>query len=155
MNEFFGSWTVQVVQKDAAFSERFVIEGSDASDGAYPGDTGTPAVSVSGPRWRIRMEWNDNVGSGWQSSAVRRNSVGYTVQDGLVILLGADDNYEQFRDHDFDDVVLRCSSDDPQVNPWRPFANPYDLTLPKDVRKRGGRTSPDNRHPSSNHPTRY
>jgi len=145
--EFFGPWTVEVAQKDAAFSERFVIEGSDASDGAYPGETGTPAVSVTGERWRIRLEWNDNAGSGWQPSAMRRLDVGYTIQQGLVVQVGADDNYEEFRDDDFNDVVLECRSDDPRVNPWHPFANPYDFTLPDDVRERGGRMDPDTRWP--------
>ncbi len=134
---FSGDWTVEVFQKDADFSERFIIEGSRASDGVYPGETATPPVSVSGPSWFIRFEWNDNAGSGWQPSDVRRTGAAYTLQDGLVVLLGADDNFEQLRDHDFNDVVLRCRNVDPQLNPWHPFANPYDFTLPEDVRQKG------------------
>ena len=61
---FSGDWTVEVFQKDASFSQRFIIGGSIASDGVYPGETTTPPVSVSGPRWSIRFEWNDNAGSG-------------------------------------------------------------------------------------------
>jgi hypothetical protein len=40
---FSGDWTVTVFSKDAAFSERFVIEGSVSSDGAYAGETTTHA----------------------------------------------------------------------------------------------------------------
>jgi hypothetical protein len=32
-------------------------------------------------------------------------------------VLGADDNLPEFRDHDFDDVALRCTSDNPRVKP--------------------------------------
>lgn len=137
MTEIFsGDWTIEVFQKEAAFSERFVIEGSLASDGVYPGETTTPPVSVSGTSWSIRFEWNDNAGSGWQPSDIRRTDAAYTLQNGLVVFLGADDNFEQLRDHDFNDVVLRCRNIDPQLNPWYPFANPYDFTLPEDVRQK-------------------
>jgi hypothetical protein len=136
--EFFGNWTVQVITKEAAFSERFVIDGSDFSDGAYDGETTTPPVSVTGARWRISLEWNDNAGSGWQPSDVNRIDASYTLQDGLAVVLGADDNYPQYRDGDYDDVVLRCTSDDSAVNPWHPFVNPYDFTVPEDARKRSG-----------------
>lgn len=128
---FSGDWTVEVFQKDADFSERFVIEGSLASDGIYPGEVSTRPVSVSGARWSIRLEWNDNAGSGWQPSGVRRTSAIYSLQDGLVVFVGADDNFENLRDHDFNDVVLRCRNVDRQLNPWFPFVNPYEFTLPE------------------------
>jgi hypothetical protein len=143
--EFFGDWTLEVIEKEAAFSERFVIDGSDASDGVYPGETTTPPLAVTGARWRVTLEWNDNAGSGWQPSDVRRTGAAYTLQDGLVIVLGADDNFPQFRDEDYDDVVLRCTSNDPRINPWHPFINPYDFTLPRDVRDRGGPLDRDDR----------
>lgn len=133
---FSGNWTVTVFSKDAAFSERFVVEGSVASDGAYAGETTTPPVSVSGPRWFLRFEWNDNAGSGWQPSDIRRTAASYTLQEGLVTFLAADDNFEQFRDHDFNDLVLRCRNLDPQINPRIPLFNMPDFTLPDDVRKK-------------------
>lgn len=138
---FYGDWTVEVFSKDAAFSQRFIIDGSDASDGVHPGATGTAPVSVSGQRWSITMEWNDDVGSGWQPSDVRRTSATFTLQDGLVILLGADDNFEQLRDHDFNDVVLRCHNTDPTLTPWQPLGNPLDFTLPEGY----GQGKPGNR----------
>lgn len=127
---FSGDWTVEVFEKDASYSQRFIIEGSLASDGVYIGETTTSPVSVSGQNWSIRLEWNDNVGSGWQPSDVRRTGAAYTIQDGLTVFLGADDNFEHLRDHDFNDVVLRCRNIDPRLNPWYPFVKPYDFTLP-------------------------
>jgi hypothetical protein len=131
---FSGQWIITVSSKDANASQRYVIQGSDASDGIYAGETTTPPVSVSGPRWFLRFEWNDNAGSGWQPSDVRRVAASYTLQEGLTTLVGADDNFEQFRDHDFNDLVLRCRNLDPELNPRIPLFNMPDFTLPADVR---------------------
>jgi hypothetical protein len=128
---FHGQWIVEVWQKDAAFDERFVIAGSDASDGAYPGVVGSVPVVVTGAEWTIQLEWNDMASSGWQPSAIRRNSAAATASDGIVVFLGADDNYEQFRDHDYNDLVLQLHSVDPDLAPWYPIAHPYDFTLPE------------------------
>jgi len=138
---FSGNWVIQVFSKDAAFSERFVIEGSLASDGAYAGETTTPPVSVSGPRWFLRFEWNDNAGSGWQPSDVRRTGASFTLQEGLVTFLGADDNFSQLRDHDFNDLVLRCRNLDPEINPRIPLTTPPDFTVPKGGWRRDGHAS--------------
>ncbi len=61
--------------KNAAFSQRYIIEGSDTSDGVYAGEVGTPQLRVSGSEWRLRPEWNNKAGSGWQPSRVRRVGV--------------------------------------------------------------------------------
>ncbi len=137
---FYGPWSVTVVSQDAAFDERFTIASSDGSDGAYGGGPGTSVATVSGREWTITMEWNDNSGSGWQPSAVRR-SARYTVPEGLVVTLGADDNYERFRDGDYDDMVLECRSLDPAHHPLQPIVNPYDFTVPKDTRLPDGKES--------------
>ena len=148
---FSGNWTVAFFSKDAAFSERFVIEGSVASDGAYAGEPTTPPVSVSGPRWFLRFEWNDNAGSGWQPSDIRRTAASYTLQEGLVTFLGADDNFEQFRDHDFNDLILRCRNLDAEINPRIPLFNMPDFTLPGDVRKNCGEDDEDDEDDDENH----
>ena len=124
---FSGAWIVDVAQKDASFSQQFIVGGSVASDGVYVRQTTTPPFSIAGPQWSIRFERNDNAGSGWQPSDERRISAKYTLQDGLVVLLGADDNFVEFRDHDFNDLIVRCRNDDPSLNPWRPFSNPYNF----------------------------
>ena len=135
--EFHGDWTVEVFFKEAFFDQRFAISSSDTSDGVYPGVPGSPPVNVTGMKWQISLEWNDNANSGWQPSDVRRNTVDYTVSDGLVVMIGADDNYEQFRDHDFNDIVLRCRNTEQRLAPWHPIVNPYDFTLPDSVRHPG------------------
>ena len=83
---FSGSWTVEVVfSTEVGLSQRFIIEGSVASDGIYAGETTTPPVSVSGPRWLLRCEANDDAGSGWQPSDIRRTAATYTLQEGCSV----------------------------------------------------------------------
>ena len=131
---FYGTWLIDVIAKDAAFSQRYVINGSDRVDGDYPADTTTPQLQVSGAEWTLTMEWNDNAGSGWQSSRVRRSTVNFTVEDGLVVVLGVDDNWIQFADEDFNDVQVRCQNIDPHLNPWHPHKRTVDFSVQKGIR---------------------
>jgi hypothetical protein len=128
---FSGSWVIKVDSKDADFSERFIISGSVASDGIYPGEISMPSVSVSGQRWFLRFEWNDNASSGWQPSDIRRTAAAYTLEEGLITFVGADDSSS--RDQDFNDLVLRCRNLDPKINPRIPLTNLLpDFTLPRE-----------------------
>jgi hypothetical protein len=129
---FFGDWSVEVLTKDAAFDERFIIGGSDSSDGVYPGIPGTVLERVTGTEWRLTMEWNNNRGSGWQPSDIQRTAT-FTIQEGLVIRLGADDDTPTARDFDFNDMVVVCKSLDLTLNP-PPIRNPYDFSIPEEVR---------------------
>lgn len=129
---FYGPWEVRVISKEASFDEQIVIVGSDASDGAYPGIPGGGPGPVAGSKWTLRAEWNDNAGSGWQPSDLRR-SAAYTLDEGLVVTIGIDDNLDTVRDYDYNDVVVVCRSLDPSHTPMHPIINPYDFTVPKDV----------------------
>jgi hypothetical protein len=125
---FYGAWRIEVTGRDAVFDERFVITGSDNADGAYPGVIGE-AVSVAGAEWILTMEWRDG-GGPWQGSRLLRSAT-YTVMDGLIVSLGADDGPPATADADFNDVVLTCLSDDPDIDPNRPAGNPYDFSIPE------------------------
>ena len=127
---FYGRWKIEVLQNDAAFAERFVISGSLASDGAYPGVVGAAPVTVDGQGWQLRLEWNDRMTSGWQQSQVRRNDAAFSINQGLTAIVGADDNVEALRDHDFNDELLKCKCLDPEVNVSVPFTNPFDFSRP-------------------------
>jgi hypothetical protein len=130
---FFGQWSVEVVSLDAAFGERFLIGGSANADGAYDGTPGV-RIQVSGDAWTLDLEWNDNAGSGWQPSDVRKTAE-YTISNGLVVTLGADDNFDAVRDHDYNDVVLACRSLDPAIDP--PATDPpLDFTITEDQLRR-------------------
>jgi hypothetical protein len=127
---FYGPWAVQVVSLETAFAQRFVISGSANADNAYFATTGFQ-VDVSGEAWTLQLEWNDNVGSGWQPSDVRRSEE-YTISEGLIVTLGADDNVDAVRDYDYNDVVLACRSLDPEIDP--PAKDPpLDFTIAEDL----------------------
>ncbi len=147
---FHGPWLIEIAGKDAAFSHRYAISGSAGGDGAHPADAATPPLLVDGEAWTLTLEWNDNAGSGWLPSDVRK-SASNTLADGLVVLLGADDNLPAARDGDYDDLVLRLRNRDPALNPWLPFPGHPDFTVrnkPRDprgdARPGGGRPPGDN-----------
>jgi len=131
---FYGEWFIQCEQINADFSEQFIISGSDSSDGIYPGTPGIQIARVSGKQWSIEMQWNNNTGSGWQTSGIKRSAT-YTVLEGLVIRLGADDNFDSSRDFDYNDMILICKSLDTKINPTPPSRYPYGFTIPKDNEK--------------------
>lgn len=128
---FYGTWLISIASKDAWFSQRFVVRGSDRSDGSYAANVGSPVVQVSGAEWTLAFEWNDNAASGWQSSRVIRRAVDFDVDNGLVVLLGVDDNWPDRADNDFDDVVVRCQNIDPHLIPWYPHRRTVDFRLPR------------------------
>jgi hypothetical protein len=142
---FYGPWNVTVQSKDAYFSQRFTISGSVASDGTYLGVPGTGPGNVTGARWTIDFEWNDNSSVDWYPSDSRR-SAEYTVSDGLVVYAGVDDNFEAVRDGDYNDLVLRCVSNNPDLNPLRGTV-PYDFTITKEQLDRYREKYPDEKDP--------
>ena len=129
---FYGDWLVQCDQVNAGFSQRFSISGSENSDGVHPGTPGNQ-IRVSGQEWFIKMEWNDGAGSDWPASDIRR-SASYTISDGLVVTLGADDNLPSLRDLDYDDMIIVCKSLNPNINP-QPSSFAFDFTISKDMIK--------------------
>lgn len=128
---FYGQWTITVGVIRAGYAQRFIVSGSSGSDGIYPGVVGT-IVPVAGQRWTVAMEWNDNAGSGWQPSDVRK-SAWATVREGLVVQLSGDDGPPGNQDHDYDDLILICVNRDPNINPYPPGPPPYDFSLPRKV----------------------
>lgn len=142
---FYGPWNVTVQSREAYFAQRFTISGSDASDGTYLGVPGTGPGDVTGAQWTINFEWNDNSHVDWHPSDSQR-SAEFTVSDGLVIQAGVDDNFQAVRDGDFDDLVLRCVSNEPDLNPFRGIV-PYDYTITQEQLDRYQKTRPDEKDP--------
>jgi hypothetical protein len=96
-----GEFTVEVEGKEADFKQRFVVDGADGGNGTYEWKAGIAAVSVTKTGvsplwWTIAIEHDD--GTGWKKSAMRRSIVSET--EWLV-------RSEDFKDRDFNDLVLR------------------------------------------------
>ena len=98
-----GNWTVRVKAKNAAYSQRFVISGAIAGNGAHTGTVGT-SVNVTGDQWSIAIQ--NNPGGGYQLSD---SQIKFPHQVGS--------NYEfeiwsndAGGDADFNDLILACST---------------------------------------------
>jgi hypothetical protein len=127
-----GAWLLRVDEKKAQFSQRFIVSGANRGNGIYAERLGL-AVSVDGPSWLIDFEWNDDDRSGWEKSRCKKLDAKFSFSSGLVIKIGADDNFLHLADDDFDDLVLVCECQDPTIN-GPAFVNPYDFSL---KRRRG------------------
>ena len=98
-----GAWTVSVKAKNAAFPQRFIIQGASSGNGTYTGDVSTPAVFVTGPDWTIRVQ--NNPGSGWVDSA---DQITFPAASGGQYRFDIQTN-DAGADADFDDLILTCS----------------------------------------------
>lgn len=147
---FYGSWLISVTSKDAWYSQRYTVSGSDRSDGTYAADVATPVLQVSGAEWTLSMEWNDNAASGWQASRVIRRTTSFDVDNGLVVVLGVDDNWPDHADNDFDDVVIRCQNIDAHLIPWYPHRRTVDFRLPQ---RKGGKVDGTGKSGALDEPT--
>lgn len=145
---FSGDWTVEeyghsvdthVPHYVSSVPHRFVIEGSDASDGGYGIGAGSvnqarSPIPVSGPKWSVRFEWLQRLDE-WvpNNLAPVRRTAAYTIDNGLIVFL-VSWNFDNLRDHPdilpYRDIVLRCHNLDPKLNPNPNFKNPYNFTLP-------------------------
>jgi hypothetical protein len=131
--DFYGHWIVEVVARDAAFDQRILITGNSGSNGTYSGTVGT-AFHVSGSKWALSCEWNDNAGSGWLPSDLKETSAVYLDNKGFIVTIGVDDNLIQSRDGDFNDVVVALRYLDPIVDAINPILPPYDFTISQKVK---------------------
>jgi hypothetical protein len=100
-----GAWTLSVTTNTAAFPQRFVIQGSDAADGAYDGTVGN-TVHVTGAQWSVSVQHNPAGPVSWTPSAERMTTP--TLAGGQVRFdIRSNDSGG---DQDYDDLILRCST---------------------------------------------
>jgi hypothetical protein len=116
---FRGRWQVTVVGKEAAYDQRFVITGSDASDGAHPGTMGYSVIVDGRGGWQIQIQHND--GTGWRDSLMRRTN---RVVSGTSLrwTIESEDIPER-EPKDWNDLVLQVKKVGPIIEvPVRPYA---------------------------------
>ena len=97
-----GNGTVTVKSKNAAFAQRFLVQGATSGNGVHSGNPGI-SVNVTGRQWSIAIQHNP--GSGGQSSATKlkfpHQSGGNYEFDILSDDGGGSDTY-------FNDLILIC-----------------------------------------------
>lgn len=100
---FEGDWRLEVVERDAAWDQRFVVSGSTNADGPHAGVVGN-SVDVRGDGrqpWTVRMQHDD--GSGWDDSIVRETSL---TRKGSQLSFELE--VEDSTDRDFNDLIVRA-----------------------------------------------
>jgi hypothetical protein len=102
-----GSWTVSVASKDAAWPQRFRVEGSsNGADGTYSGVTSTPPVFVTGTQWGVTVEHDPTGPTSWTPN--RNRFANYRVSGGQFLFdIETDDGGTG--DQDFNDLILTCA----------------------------------------------
>jgi hypothetical protein len=97
-----GNWTVTVKQKNAAFPQRFVINGAVFGSGAHAGTVGTTA-NIVGSQWTIAIQ--NDPGTGYQLSDTQLK---FPQKIGGNYVFDINSN-DAGGDADFDDLILTCS----------------------------------------------
>lgn len=98
-----GNWTVTVKSKNAAFPQRFVVQGAAAGNGVHSGTPGT-SVNVTGTQWSISIQ--NDPGTGWQASQTKLqwpHKVGSNYEFDIK-------SNDAGGDTDFNDLILTCST---------------------------------------------
>lgn len=98
-----GNWTVQVRSRNAAYAQRFVIDGADVGHGAHDGIVGRRVI-VKGAHWTLQVQHRPPR-EGWRPSMQRLGLP--RVEDGR-LLVGISSN-DGGLDDDYDDLVIDCS----------------------------------------------
>jgi len=55
----------------------------------------------------------------------------FDADKGVVVTIYADDNPGPTADNDFNDLIVECTSEDPELRPPGVRATPLDLTIPE------------------------
>jgi hypothetical protein len=102
-----GSWTVSVAAKNAAWAQRFRVDGTtNGADGVYTGATSTPAVFATGSQWGVTVEHNPSGPVSWTPS--RQRLANPRVSGGQFLFdIQTDDGGGS--DEDFNDLILTCA----------------------------------------------
>jgi len=100
-----GEWTITVKSFESFEpAQRFIVEGAVSGNGTYPINSGTPAVSVTGNAWAVRVQLNEP-GTGWTDLY---DQITFPVKSGSEYKFDIQANNDE-NDPVFDDAVLTCS----------------------------------------------
>jgi hypothetical protein len=102
-----GTWTILAKTKNAAFAQRFLIQGSsNGKDGIHsvPSVPSVP-ITVTGTQWSITIQ-NDKGTGTWVTSNER---IGTPINNGSQISFDIKSDDSGGGDTDYDDLILNCS----------------------------------------------
>lgn len=117
------------IAKLAAWDQRVVITGSTNADGAHPMVAGTVLPNVRGIDFEVKPQAFNPVTGVWLDSfQIERMS--WDPLKGVLLTISADDRTNA-PDADFNDLVVECTTSDPELVPPRFNGPRMDLTIPE------------------------
>jgi hypothetical protein len=129
MARLSGTWTLTAIAKLAAWDQRVVITGSTNADGAHPMVPGTVIPNVRGIDFEVKSQAFNPVMGAWLDS-FQIDVMSWDPVKGVMLTISADDRTNA-PDADFNDLVIECTTSDPELVPPRFNGPPMDLTIPE------------------------
>jgi hypothetical protein len=129
MARLSGTWTLRAIEKEAGWRQGILISGSTSHDGVHEMVVGTEIHSVQGDGITLTPQAFDPALGTWIDS-LQEERAAWDDALGMTITIFADDN-PIAADGDFNDLVVLCVPEDPDLgSPHAGFPRP-DLTIPE------------------------
>ena len=128
MARLSGTWTLRAIEREAGWRQRIVISGSNAHDGGHEMVVGDEIQGVEGEEITLTPQAFDPGLGDWIDS-LQEERAGWDDTIGVTITIFADDN-PAAADGDFNDLVVLCLPEDPDLQTPHRFPRP-DLTIPE------------------------
>jgi hypothetical protein len=129
MAKLSGIWTLEIIDNQAGWKQRIVLQDTAAHDGAYEMTTGDKLPNVSGKSFSITPQSFDPIQNVWVDSIVEEKA-NWKNGSGLAVMLFCDDN-PLAADGDFDDLVVQCKAEDKKlISPFKGKVR-RDLSVPE------------------------
>lgn len=129
MAQLSGTWTLTAIAKNAAWDQRSVISGSTNADGVHPMALGSVIPGVRGVNFNVAIQARNPVTNVWLDS-FQIDVMSWDPVKGVVLTISSDDRTAA-PDRDFDDLVVECTSPEPEMTPPRFNGPRMDLSIPE------------------------
>ena len=140
MARLSGTWTIRATTKQADWDQRIVITGSSNADGAHPMVVGTVIPNVRGIDMDVKTQAFNPVRGQWLDS-FQIDAMSWDGAKGVIVTISADDQTDA-SDGDFNDLIVECTSSDPELAPPPLNGPPQDFTIPEGYVGKPGSTPP-------------
>jgi hypothetical protein len=128
MARLAGTWTLRAIENEAGWRQRIVISGSNAHDGGHEMVVGDEIHGVQGEEMTLTPQAFDPTLGDWIDS-LEQERAAWDDAIGMTLTIFADDN-PAAADGDFNDLVVLCLPEDPELQTPHTFPRP-DLTIPE------------------------
>lgn len=128
MARLSGTWTLRCIEKESGWRQGILISGSTAHDGIHELTIGDEINGVQGEEMVLTPQaFNPALGD-WVDD-LQEERAAWDDAVGMTLTIFADDN-PPLGDRDFNDLVVLCLPEDPDLQTPHTFPRP-DLTIPE------------------------